>query len=211
MIRFPLENGYHLLPPGRMANIVSYYEKEVTQSDATRPRPAQGGIRLESLHKADIDRYLALYRTIGRDYLWTGHLVLERELLAERLGDGTYDAVALASPQGDIGIVTIDLRKPSEELRNSAEAEIVYFGLIKRATGQGLGKWLMNAVMGRIAARDIKRVWLHTCNYDHPGAARFYKSCGFELYATGIQIADDPRQNGIWPEDVAPQVPLVLR
>ncbi|WP_164163065.1 GNAT family N-acetyltransferase, partial [Stenotrophomonas maltophilia] len=76
----------------------------------------------------------------------------------------------------EIGMVELDLR-------TDGEVEIVYFGLVKEAVGQGLGRLVMAKALQAAWRPGIARVWLHTCTHDHPGALKFYTSCGFTPYA----------------------------
>ncbi len=82
--------------------------------------------------------------------------------------------------------------------RMSGDVEITYFGLHPAAVGNGLGRRLMAAAL-ELAWSSATRVWLHTCNFDHPAASRFYQSCGFTPYANGFEIMDDPRLDGSMP------------
>jgi GNAT superfamily N-acetyltransferase len=88
-------------------------------------------------------------------------------------------------------------------------AEIVYFGLVDGAVGKGVGRWLMQEAITRAFAKPVRRLWLHTCNYDHPKALRFYQVAGFRIFATGFEIMDDPRALGLLPRSTAPHVPMV--
>ena len=87
--------------------------------------------------------------------------------------------------------------------------EIVYFGLVPDRTGQGAGAWLMDEAIRIARESGHSRLWLHTCNFDHPKALDFYRKQGFRIYAQGFEIMDDPRRKGLLPEDAAPQVPYL--
>ena len=87
-------------------------------------------------------------------------------------------------------------------------AEVVYFGVVSDVIGTGVGRWLMGEAVARAFARPARRLWLHTCNFDHPKALRFYQSAGFTIFATGFEIMDDPRVLGLLPRSAAPHVPM---
>jgi hypothetical protein len=42
------------------------------------------------------------------------------------------------------------------------------------------------------------RVWLHTCELDHPGALRFYQAGGLVIYGEGVEDYVDPEQVRGW-------------
>jgi GNAT superfamily N-acetyltransferase len=72
------------------------------------------------------------------------------------------------------------------ELRRGeqADVEIAYFGLLPEFVGSGLGGALLtNAIERAWAWRPTpSRVWVHTCNRDHPHALANYQARGFEIY-----------------------------
>jgi GNAT superfamily N-acetyltransferase len=72
------------------------------------------------------------------------------------------------------------------ELRRDDEAgvEIAYFGLLPEFTGRGLGGALLtNAIQeGWQMLPPPSRVWVHTCNRDHPQALANYQARGFAIY-----------------------------
>ena len=86
--------------------------------------------------------------------------------------------------------------KPASEMEAGAEGvELVYFGLARQAIGQGAGRWLMQEALAAASARGARRIWLHTCNYDHPRALGFYQRCGFAIYARGPSEIERYRRN----------------
>ncbi len=200
--------GYRILPKGMMANAVFYLERFVepnSTSARTRPalaRAAPGGFRLEPLTGKDHARFMKLFRLCGEDWLWSGYLELSEAEMIALLEDPSMQFAALVSPQGDIGVTVLDFRI-------EGEAEIVYFGLVAKAVGHGIGRWLMLKTLDAIATQPVKRIWLHSCNFDHPKAIRFYKNAGFTIYASGYEIIEDPRVKGLLPVTAAKHVPMV--
>ena len=74
------------------------------------------------------------------------------------------------------------------ELRRDTEAgvEIAYFGLLPEFIGRGLGGALLTsaieAAWSRCGGIAPKRVWVHTCNLDHPKALANYQARGMVVY-----------------------------
>ena len=93
--------------------------------------------------------------------------------------------------------------------RVESEVEIVYFGLVDEAVGTGMGRALMNQALALAWSTAPRRVWLHTCTLDHPGAVAFYRRSGFRPYRSAIEVAPDPRLTGGLPPDSFPDVPLM--
>jgi GNAT superfamily N-acetyltransferase len=197
----PLPNGYYKLPPGKLANAVVYLE--ITNPSACNaPRPTPQGVRLERLTGKDAARFRALFCAIGERWLWAVHLPKSAEQISALLDDAKGEVFAAVSREADVGLVQL-------EYDAQGNAEIVYFGLVESAVGKGIGRWLAEQVIARAFAKPVRRLWLHTCNFDHPKALRFYQAAGFRIFATGFEIMDDPRVLGLLPRSAAPHVPMV--
>ena len=72
------------------------------------------------------------------------------------------------------------------ELRRDAEGgiEIAYFGLLPAFIGRGLGGALLTSAIEKGWGMSPKplRVWVHTCNRDHPEALANYRARGMIVY-----------------------------
>jgi len=72
------------------------------------------------------------------------------------------------------------------ELRRDKEGgiEIAYFGLLSEWIGRGLGGALLTSAIEEAWRMDPKpsRVWVHTCNRDHPQALSNYQARGMVVY-----------------------------
>ncbi|WP_333825482.1 GNAT family N-acetyltransferase [Pinisolibacter sp.] len=194
------QNGYTTLPPGKLAAAVVYLEQR--ERPTPRPDPAVSDVALERLTDADLDRYLALFAAVGEPWLWFGRRIMARDGLAAILADPAVEAYALIRGGRDLGLVELDARTPGE-------IELAYFGLVPDALGDGLGRWAMNRALEKAWAREPSRVFVHTCNLDHPQALAFYVRSGFVPYARAVEIADDPRLTGHLPRSAGPHVPLI--
>ncbi len=78
--------------------------------------------------------------------------------------------------------------------------ELVYFGLLAAYTGQGLGAWALSEAIRRAWEGTTKRVWVHTCDLDHPAALANYIARGFRIFKTEVRLeALPPTPPGPWP------------
>jgi GNAT superfamily N-acetyltransferase len=74
------------------------------------------------------------------------------------------------------------------ELRSDEQSgvEIAYFGLLPDFVGRGLGGALLTSAIEQAWSGDggiaPKRVWVHTCNRDHPQALPNYQARGMVIY-----------------------------
>jgi GNAT superfamily N-acetyltransferase len=89
------------------------------------------------------------------------------------------------------------------------EVEIVFLGVTPDMTGRGAGGYLMRLAIEEVWRRGPRRLWLHTCTLDHPGALGFYQRFGFRAFQRAIEVSMDPRVEGLLPREAAPHIPLI--
>ena len=193
-------DGYTDLPPGRLANVVTYLE--TTAPPTASPRPAPPGVVLEPLGAADVARFRRLFAAVGEPWLWFGRAALDDAALAALLGDPGLWCRAVTRDGVDVGLLELDGRI-------AGEVELSYFGLVPTAIGSGLGRWLMDVALATAWERRPRRVWVHTCHFDHPDALAFYRRSGFRPYKFAVELSPDPRLTGLLPRSAAPHVPLI--
>ena len=194
-----LTNGYHDLPPGKVAAVVTYLE--MTEAPGVEfPRDVR--FTIERVWRPELDWYRGLFRRIGEEWLWFGHLVMPDAELVRTLHDPLVEVYAMRAGAIDLGLAVLDARTPPD-------VELMYFGVVPEAVGQGAGRYLMQQAIGFAFARAPRRFWLHTCSNDHPRALEFYRRAGFRPYKRAVEIADDPRLKGHLPLDAGPGVPVL--
>ena len=81
--------------------------------------------------------------------------------------------------------------------------ELAYCGLLPSHLNQQLGGTLLRYGIDQAFRHNPDRVWLHTCNLDHPNAVAIYEHLGFSIYDREEVIIDDPRAIGLIPKHVA--------
>jgi GNAT superfamily N-acetyltransferase len=194
-----LPNGYHAVPPGKLANVQTSLEMHA--KPPLRPSP-QGPWQLQRFEQLDLPRYRALVHRVGDDYLWGARLSMSDPELERFLRDPRVEAYALVADGNDEGVLELDFRV-------NGEGEISLFGVAAPLVHTGAGRWLMNHAIEIAWSRPIVRLWLHTCTLDHPNALAFYQRSGFRIFKREVEIYDDPRVLGITPKRAAPHVPIL--
>jgi N-acetylglutamate synthase-like GNAT family acetyltransferase len=193
----PIPNGYHDLPAGKIASVVTYLEMKrrprgLDPAAAENLRPLAGGP----------PAYKRLFLAIGRHYLWFSRAVMTPAQRAERLRDPDYEVCEFLHQGRVAGLCELH-REPD------GVVEVSLLGLLPDAVGTGAGAALMAACLAAAWRPGTKRVWLHTCTLDHPRALAYYIRSGFKAYKRGLEIADDPRLTGKLPRSSAPNVPVI--
>lgn len=188
------------LPPGKIANVVTFLE--MTEPPAARPEPPPDNLAVRRVIDPDPAWYRALCRRIGEDWLWTFLPLMSEDELVALLRDTGIEIHVLERDGEAIGVAELDRRQPGE-------VEIVLFGVVPEAIGTGAARHLMQGVLKTAFSPDRRRVWLHTCTNDHPAAVPFYLRAGFTPYKYAIEVSDDPRLTGAYPETAAPHIPVI--
>ena len=194
------EPGLYAVPPGKIAAVVTWLE--MTRPPELPVPRAPEGFALARLERPEPGHYLRLFRAVGARWLWFSRLALEAVELRQILEDPRVEVHAVRHGEREIGLLELDFR-PGQE------CELAFLGLTDAYQGRGLGRWLIEEAIARAFARPVRRLFVHTCTLDHPGALAFYRRAGFRAYARSVEIADDPRLRGLLPEEAAPQVPLL--
>jgi GNAT superfamily N-acetyltransferase len=181
-------------PEGLWTTAVTIYYLEMTEPRTLRPGRAGRGsldLRRAEVPSPELNRFL--YTAVGGDWYWIDRLNWTYgQWLAylDRPEVQTWVAYVFGTPAGYFEL----------ESQPGANVEIVYFGLLPRFTGRGLGGQLLTEAVERAWGMGAGRVWLHTCTLDHPGALANYLSRGFRVYKVEVKTEELPaRPPGPWP------------
>lgn len=194
-----LENGFHDVPQGKVAMVVTHLEmlKPAPKRAVTLPE----GASFRRM-RPDLAWYRDIFARVGADWLWYGRRIMGDTELTEIIEDPATEIYTISLNGRDEALLELDF---SEE----GACELSYFGLTSALIGSGAGRYLMNEAIRRAWARPIKRFHVHTCTIDSQQALNFYKRSGFVPFKVQVEIGDDPRLSGLLPERVAPHVPLI--
>ena len=199
-----LAPGYHAVPDGHLATIVT--DLEMTPPPPARAASDVPGLSLDPVAAPGLDRYRALIRAVGADWLWQERLAMGDAALGAVLSDPLVELHVLRragadAADADVGILELDFRE-------GGACEIAFFGVVAALQGTGAARWTMTRALEIAFGRGVGRVWLHTCTLDHPAALDFYRRTGFRPVRQRVEVLPDPRLRGLLPRDAAPHVPL---
>jgi len=192
------------LAPGKLRQVVTFMEM-------TRPPWGEGAPPANPPPRADasvaligevsLGDYRALHRSIGEAWLWWERRVMSDAALGAILTDPGVEIRYLYLGSEVAGFSEL-------ETGREGEVKLAYFGVAPPFIGAGLGRYLLCETLAAAWAWRPRRVWLHTCDHDHPQAVAFYRRAGFRSYRIEEVVIDDPRRLGLLPADAAPQIPL---
>lgn len=139
----------------------------------------QPNISVEEWQLPVVDDYLALYKNIGEEYGWSQRLLMEKKQLISFLTKQHIHVYLFNIHGENAGYFEIDVSDPGK-------AEIVYLGLVPKFIGKGYGKALMYEAIRYASDHGKNKVWLHTCEFDHPNALDIYLKAGFVIFKEQI-------------------------
>jgi GNAT superfamily N-acetyltransferase len=195
----PLAPGFHPVPRGMVATVVTYLEM-------TAPAPPRTAPDLPGIGFAPLDPDLTVYRDLfarvgAQDWLWFSRMQMPDDDLAAILAHDDVTLHTLLRDGHPEALLELDFRE-------TGACELAFFGVSPALMGTGAGRVLMNHALRLAWARDIARFHVHTCTMDHPGALDFYRRSGFSPVRQEVEIAPDPRLTGVLPETAGPHVPI---
>jgi len=143
-----------------------------------------------------ISFYRYLYSAVGEKWMWWERRALNDEALTAIIHDPKVEIYVLYCEGVPAGYAELDGRIDDE-------IELAYFGLVPEYIGRGLGSYLLGWALEEAWRRSPSRVWVHTCNFDHPKAVAVYQKAGFIPFKQETTKIEDPRKLGLIPKDVA--------
>jgi len=167
-----------------------------------RPEPNVIPWSIRHIQVPGLNWYRNLYRVVGEEWLWFSRLQMSDADLAAIIRSPLVEVYALVQDGRDEGLLELDFRE-------AGQCELVYFGVTAGLIGTGAARFLMNRALETAWSRELRRVWVHTCTFDHPSAVAFYQRSGFRAFRRQIEVADDPRLDGTASPTAARHVPII--
>ncbi len=167
---------------------VTIYYLEMHSPDELNEKCAANGLIVT---EAELDEFRFnrfLYQYVGESWQWTDKLKLSDSEWQEFVEDPqlrTWVGYYKGSIAGYFELKATD----------AGDTEILYFGLAPNFIGKGLGGYFLSqAIKNAWSIPGTRRVWVHTCNLDHPSALANYQARGLKLYKTEIESDSFPKE-----------------
>ena len=177
-----------------MHRLVTTTHLEMTSRSELRPAPppttAMTLVRAE-IPCPELNRFL--YATVGARWWWYMRLSWDHARWLRYLDRPelhTWVAYVAGTPAGYFEL----------ERQDAGNVEIAYFGLLPAFIGKGIGAPLLADAISRAWDMGAARVWVHTCDLDHPAALPNYQARGLRVFCVEQQIEELPDQPlEAWP------------
>jgi len=156
---------------------------EMTTWPAHDTPPSGEGIEVIHAQRPTVAFYRFLYDAVGRDFQWVDRTMMSDDALGAIVYDDRVEVHVLYADGTPAGYAELDRR-------TDGQIELAYFGMMPEFRGKGLGRYFLNWAVAKAWSYDPERVWVHTCELDHPAALPTYLGAGFAVYYE--QIIDQP-------------------
>jgi len=175
------------VPPGKLEMVVTYLEMRAPPPHLALPRRAEP-LSIQRARHPTVSFYRYLYDAVGGPWMWYERRGMDDEALAAIVQHPEVGVYVMYCDGVPAGYVELDRRTPGD-------VELAYFGLVPEFIGRGFGRYLLAWAVSRAFDPEPppQRLWVHTCNFDHPAALATYQRAGFEAYRQERRVIDDPR------------------
>lgn len=183
------------VPPGKLRMVITSLEMHARPLHGPAHLPAGIKAALLRAESPTVSFYRYLYNTIGEPWLWYERREFDNAALAAIIQDPKVEIYVLYVSGVPAGYGELDRRK-------DGEIELAYFGLMPEFIGKGLGRYFLTWIVDAAWSHEPKRLWVHSCNFDHPEALRAYQRAGFAPFDQETILIDDPRLSGLIPTHI---------
>jgi ribosomal protein S18 acetylase RimI-like enzyme len=170
---------------------VTYLEMLDRPTRPTVPAPGKPRTALVRAENPSISFYRYLYDTVGGPWTWMERRLMDDEALRVAITASGVEIYVLWVDGAPAGFGEVNRGIKADEV------ELTYFGLIPDYIGLGLGWYFINAMIDIAWASEPRRIWVHTCDLDHPRAIGNYQKAGFKVFGQAIETLPDPRAAGL--------------
>ena len=146
--------------------------------DLNKPKFSPDDCFIDLSDPADFQINKFFYQSIGKEHRWTDRLVWTDKQWIEYISNQKVKTYILKKANDLAGYFELIIHEEKKE------TEIAYLGLLKEYQNKKLGSFLLTSAIKNSFLDDTKRVWVHTCSFDHKHALNNYISRGMRIYKT---------------------------
>ncbi len=158
-----------------MESVTTYY-LEMKSASSLNKKPEPKGLSISECKIKQFQFNKFLYRFIGGPWQWVDKLSWPDDEWKQYVQSDNLRTWVAYFDGAIAGYYELSMQ-------DQGNVEISYFGLAESFIGKGFGGYLLShAIKSAWDWQGTRRVWVHTCTLDHPGALQNYVSRGMEIY-----------------------------
>jgi GNAT superfamily N-acetyltransferase len=131
---------------------------------------------VELVEKPDFQLNKFFYKNVGKNHRWVDRLIWSELEWIQYISNPNLKTFILKHKKDLAGYYEIIFHPDKNE------KEIAYFGLLEEYRNKGLGSFFLSQAIKSAFNEKIKRLWLHTCTFDHKNALNNYLSRGMKVF-----------------------------
>ena len=133
-------------------------------------------LKVKLIKKIDFNLNKFFYKQIGQNHRWTDRLSWNDNMWVNYVSDQSVNTFVLMHNKNLAGYFERIYNKQSNEF------EIAYFGILYEYRNKKFGAYLLSKAIELSFKDGAKRVWVHTCTFDHKNAIKNYLSRGMKIF-----------------------------
>ena len=133
-------------------------------------------LKVKLIKKIDFNLNKFFYKQIGKNHRWTDRLSWNDNMWVNYVSDKSVNTFVLMYNKNLAGYFERIYNKQSNEF------EIAYFGILHEYRNKKFGAYLLSKAIELSFKDGAKRVWVHTCTFDHKNAIKNYLSRGMKIF-----------------------------
>ena len=133
-------------------------------------------LKVKLLKKINFILNKFFYKQIGQNHRWTDRLSWNDNMWVNYVSDQSVNTFVLMHNKNLAGYFERIYNKQSNEF------EIAYFGILHEYRNKKFGAYLLSKAIELSFKDGAKRVWVHTCTFDHKNAIKNYLSRGMKIF-----------------------------
>ena len=136
--------------------------------------PEKTKIYLDKEKDININKFF--YRQIGKDHFWRDRLLWTDNEWQKYVDNINLETGVIKIEEELIGFYEQEFHKKKNEI------ELIQMGILKEYQGKKFGSFLLEYIIHEAFAKNVERLWVHTCSLDHKHALDNYLSKGFKAF-----------------------------
>ena len=136
--------------------------------------PKKTEVYLDKEKDININKFF--YRQIGKDHFWRDRLLWSDKEWIKYVNNTNLETGVMKQKDELIGFYEQEFHQTKNEI------ELIQMGILKENQGKKFGSFLLEYIIHKAFAKNVERVWVHTCSLDHKHALDNYLSKGFKTF-----------------------------
>ncbi len=130
--------------------------------------------RIDEIDNLSCANYREIFASVGSEWGWASRLILNDSELSNIINSENTKIYFLYFKNEFAGFAELNMQDKNN-------IELIFFGLLPSFIGKGLGGYFLSYIIEKGWSFNPDKLWLHTCEFDHPQAIKVYQRSGFVL------------------------------